>query len=101
MPRMTASPKDSNFNFRVASDLKAAFKEATEAADRPAAQVLRDFMRAYVEQRQVGSEPDYDDWFRAQVQSAIDDPRPSVPNDAVLARTRAIIDRIAVEKTSR
>jgi hypothetical protein len=100
MPRTTAHPKEANFNFRVPLELKAAFKEATEAADRPAAQVLRDFMRAYVEQRQ-GPDPDYDEWFRAQVQSAIDDPRPSVPQDAVMARTRAIIDRIAAEKSSR
>jgi hypothetical protein len=32
--------------------LKAAFSQATEAEDKPAAQVLRDFMRAYVKQRQ-------------------------------------------------
>ncbi|WP_229223934.1 antitoxin [Duganella sp. sic0402] len=33
----------------------------------------------------------YDRWFRAQVQEAIDDPRPSVPHDQVMARMRAII----------
>ncbi len=25
----------------------------------------------------------YDKWFRAQVQEALDDPRPSIPNEAV------------------
>ena len=33
--------------------LKAAFTQATEAEDKPAAQVLRDFMRAYVERRNL------------------------------------------------
>jgi len=31
--------------------LKAAFTAAAEAEDKPAAQILRDFMRAYVKQR--------------------------------------------------
>lgn len=48
MPRTTQHPKDSTFNFRIDLDLKAAFTAATEAEDRPAAQVLRDFMRSYV-----------------------------------------------------
>lgn len=34
----------------------------------------------------------YDRWFRAQVQEAIDDPRPSIPHDQVMARMRAIIE---------
>jgi hypothetical protein len=35
---------------------------------------------------------EYDDWLRAEVQAAIDDPRPSVPNDEVereFAKVRA------------
>lgn len=100
MARTTLHPKEENFNFRVPADLKAAFKAATEAADRPAAQVLREFMRAYID-RQRESEPGYDDWFRAKVQSAIDDPRPSVPHDSVMERTRAILDQIAAENARR
>jgi hypothetical protein len=100
MPRTSHHPKEETFNFRVPADLKAAFKAATEAADRPAAQVLRDFMRAYVE-KQGRPEPGYDQWFRAQIRAAIDDPRPSIPHDAVIERTRAIIDRIASKKASR
>lgn len=52
MPRATMSPKAETFNFRVDPGLKAAFARATEAADRPAAQVLREFMRAYVQDRE-------------------------------------------------
>lgn len=33
----------------------------------------------------------HDRWFRAQVQAAIDDPRPSVPHDEAMARVRATI----------
>ncbi len=44
--------KEDSFNFRVDSQLKTAFQAATAAEDIPAAQVLRNFMRAYVESRQ-------------------------------------------------
>jgi hypothetical protein len=33
----------------------------------------------------------YDQWFRTQVQEAIDDPRPSIPHDQVMAEMRALI----------
>ena len=51
MPRLSQHPKCDTFNFRIDPALKAAFTQATESEDRPAAQVLRDFMRAYVESR--------------------------------------------------
>ena len=51
MPRATQHPKAETFNFRVDPSLKTAFTQATEAEDKPAAQVLREFMRAYVERR--------------------------------------------------
>jgi hypothetical protein len=34
----------------------------------------------------------YDKWFRAQVQASIDDPRPSIPHEQVMADTQALID---------
>jgi hypothetical protein len=52
MPRTSQHPKESSFNFRIDPALKAAFTHAAEAEDKPAAQVLRDFMRAYVRQRE-------------------------------------------------
>ncbi len=51
MPRITQHPKEKSFNFRIDPKLKAEFQTATEAEDKPAAQVLRDFMRAYVERQ--------------------------------------------------
>ena len=52
MPRTTPVPKDETFNFRVDPTLKNAFTQAAAADDRPAAQLLRDFMRACVRQRE-------------------------------------------------
>ena len=34
----------------------------------------------------------HDRWFRAQVQAALDDPRPSVPHDKTMARVRKTIE---------
>lgn len=51
MPRQSQHPKEESFNFRIDPKLKADFQTATEAEDKPAAQVLRDFMRSYVERQ--------------------------------------------------
>jgi hypothetical protein len=34
----------------------------------------------------------YDRWFRAKVQASLDDPRPNVPHDQVLADMRSLIE---------
>jgi len=52
MPRNSQHPKEASFNLRIDPALKAAFTAAAAAEDKPAAQVLRDFMRAYVERRE-------------------------------------------------
>ena len=53
MPRVSQHPKEESFNFRIDTKLKAEFQTAAEAQDKPAAQVLRDFMRAYVERQRA------------------------------------------------
>jgi predicted transcriptional regulator len=40
--------KDSGFRIRVERDLREKFIELCRAQDRPAAQVIRDFMRQYI-----------------------------------------------------
>ena len=42
----------------------------------------------------------YDRWFRAQVQTATDDPRPGIPHDEVMAKMRGVIAAIRKEKRS-
>ena len=51
MGRNSQHAKAETFNLRVDPTLKAAFQAATEAEDRPAAQVLREFMRQYVQRQ--------------------------------------------------
>jgi len=34
----------------------------------------------------------YTEWLRAKVQEAIDDPRPGIPHEQVMAQMRAIIE---------
>jgi hypothetical protein len=41
---------------------------------------------------------EHDDWFRAKVQEALEDPRPGVPHEVVMDEARAILERIAAEK---
>ncbi len=93
MARASLHPKEGHFNFRVSVDLKIAFQQATEKADRPAAQVLRDFMRAYVneyQQREAG----YDAWLKEQVQAAVNDTRPSRSHEAVMKQAHSLLDKL-------
>lgn len=34
----------------------------------------------------------YDCWFRAKVQASLDDPRPNVPHDQVMADMRSLLE---------
>ena len=34
----------------------------------------------------------YDVWFRAKVREALDDPRPGIPHEQVMAEMQAIVD---------
>ncbi len=56
---------ETTFTFRVDEALKAAFSDAAKAHDRPGSQLLRDFMREYVEKAE------YDAWFRAEVEQGL------------------------------
>jgi len=52
---------------RVDGKLKTAFAEAAKAADRTTSQLVRDFMRDYVDERAGRSE--YDAWHRRKVEA--------------------------------
>ena len=49
---MTMARKDVAFKIRIDEKLRRAFVEACQAEDRPAAQVVREFMRNYVAERE-------------------------------------------------
>lgn len=61
---------EATFTFRVEVELKESFATAAKARDRTGAQLLRDFMRDFVQKQQDAS--DYDVWFRSQVQAGLD-----------------------------
>ncbi|MEA3410915.1 MAG: hypothetical protein U9R74_05180 [Pseudomonadota bacterium] len=61
---------DATFTFRVDEVLKHEFTTAAKSRDRSGAQLLRDFMRAFVRQQQEAAE--HDAWFRREVQAGID-----------------------------
>jgi len=47
--------KDAGFRIRVERDLRDKFIEVCRAQDRPAAQVVRDFMRQYIKDNTVAT----------------------------------------------
>ncbi|SCZ27369.1 MULTISPECIES: type II toxin-antitoxin system RelB family antitoxin [Pseudomonas] len=36
----------------------------------------------------------YDRWFRAEVQASIDDPRPSIPHEQVMAEIQVLMEEV-------
>ena len=61
---------ETTFSFRVDEALKNEFAAAAKARDRTGAQLLRDFMREFVQRQQEAAE--HDAWFRRQVQAGLD-----------------------------
>jgi predicted transcriptional regulator len=80
---------DATFTFRVDDALKTEFSTAAKARDRSGAQLLRDFMREFVQQQQDAAAQDA--WFRRQVQSGLDSANAGdlLPADEVEARFAA------------
>ncbi|WAC48124.1 antitoxin of toxin-antitoxin stability system [Asticcacaulis sp. SL142] len=67
--------KEAVFTLKIEPELREAFMAEAAAVHRPASQIVREFMRDYVEQQQKARE--YDDWFRAEVEAGLkeaDDP---------------------------
>ena len=56
---------ESNFTVRVDDELKEAFTKAAKAADRTGGQLIRDFMRDYVRERE-----DYNAWLAEKIERA-------------------------------
>jgi predicted transcriptional regulator len=61
---------DATFTFRVEQALKEQFTMAAKVQDLSGAQLLRDFMREFVQQQQVTA--DHARWFRQQIQTILD-----------------------------
>ena len=80
---------EATFTFRVDEALKTEFSMAAKARDRSGAQLLRDFMREFVQQQQEAAA--HDAWFRRQVQIGLDSANAGnlIPADEVEARFTA------------
>jgi predicted transcriptional regulator len=82
--------KEAVFSLKLEPELRADFMAEAEAADRPASQVVREFMRDYV-RRQRGAR-DHDSWFLAEVETGIaeaDDPNiRRISSEEIAARWR-------------
>ncbi|MEQ9587315.1 MAG: hypothetical protein RJS97_05135 [Parvibaculaceae bacterium] len=48
--------KDSGMRIRIDRDLRERFIEICRAEDRPAAQVIREFMRTYVQEHEISND---------------------------------------------
>lgn len=80
---------NATFTFRVDDELKSEFAQAAKAKDRTGAQLLRDFMRQYVERQQEAAT--HDAWFRREVQIGLDSANAGhlIPGDEVEAEAMA------------
>jgi hypothetical protein len=52
--------------------------------------VLDPLISEFATQEQADS---YEQWFRAKVQESLDDPRPGIPHDQVMAKMDALISK--------
>lgn len=87
---------EATFTFRVDKTLKNEFATAAKARDRTGAQLLRDFMREFVQMQQEIVE--HDAWFRREVQTGLDSANagrlvPASEVEAKFAARRAVTRR--------
>ena len=64
---------ESTFTVRVSDELKEAFSEAAKVNDRTGAQLIREFMREYVQSAREKNE--YEQWFKGRVEAGLQDIR--------------------------
>jgi predicted transcriptional regulator len=81
---------ETTVTIRVNPELKKAFARAAEAHDRTDEDLLREFMKDYIETQRTDAE--YDLWFRRQVQIGIDaaDAGDLIPAEEVEAEFTAL-----------
>jgi len=84
---------ETTFTFRVDEALKTEFSTAAKARDRSGAQLLRDFMREFVQQQQEAAA--HDAWFRRQVQIGLDSANAGNLIPAVEVEARFAAKRVA------
>ncbi len=80
--------KDVVFTVKLEPDLRDEFLAEAEATHRPASQLVREFMREFIERQRTARE--HDAWFRAQVEQGIreadDSMKPRTPHQEVMEK---------------
>jgi hypothetical protein len=86
--------KDAMFSMKLEAELRDSFMEEAAAFDRPASQIIREFMRDFVDARR--REREHDRWFRGEVEQALreaDDPNVRlIPHAEVMEKWRRLTE---------
>ena len=90
--------KESVFTLKLETELRDAFVAEAAAMDRPASQLVREFMRDLVQSRK--EERQHDAWFRREVEKALKDKRSGIPHEQVMREARGRINAAARRKRS-
>lgn len=88
--------KEAVLTVKLESELRDAFAAEAEALDRPASQLIREFMREFVERQRASRA--HEAWFRTEVRRAMKAEDAGQPHDAVMRKARAAVDRVAQAK---
>ncbi|AAZ38065.1 hypothetical protein QCD83_26300 [Pseudomonas savastanoi pv. phaseolicola] len=87
---------EATFTFRVDGVLKDEFSTAAKARDRSSAQLLRDFMREFVQTQREASE--HEAWFREQVQIGLNSANAGHLTSATEVETKFALKRAATRR---
>lgn len=86
----TAMPKEAVFTLKLEPELRDQFMAEAAASDRPASQLVREFMRDFVRRQREAR--DHDTWFRAEVSQGLseaEDPEiKRIPHEEVVGKWR-------------
>ncbi len=91
--------KEAVFTMKLEHELRDEFMAAAESSHRPASQLVRDFMRDFIQRQR--QEQNHDAWFRNQVQASLDDKSKTISHEEVMAEMKSRLSaRITNEKKS-
>jgi len=91
--------KEAVFTMKLEHELRDEFMAAAAATHRPASQLIRDFMRDFIQHQRQSR--DHDSWFRNQVQESMDDKSQTISHEQVMDEMKSRLSaRITNEKKS-
>lgn len=91
--------KQAVFTLKIENELRDEFMAEARAAHRPASQLIRDFMREFVEHQHQLRE--HDAWFKNQVLASMNNNSQSIPHDEVMSEMKARVQARLAEKDKR